>query len=60
MYTDDAKMVWNGNAMEGRDTIATFLNSLPDSEHNLKALDAQPINGAFLKSLTFGPIDRFI
>lgn len=36
-------MVWNGNALTGQQPIAQFLESLPQSEHKLKSLDAQVI-----------------
>uniref|UniRef100_A0A914V2N7 NTF2-related export protein n=1 Tax=Plectus sambesii TaxID=2011161 RepID=A0A914V2N7_9BILA len=44
MYTDSASLVWNGEAVVGRDNIATFLDNLPDSEHSLKSLDSQTVN----------------
>ncbi|ALC48574.1 maker282 [Drosophila busckii] len=43
LYIDDATLSWRGNGAKGRVNIERFLLELPQSQHQLTTLDAQPI-----------------
>ncbi|XP_055855880.1 NTF2-related export protein [Episyrphus balteatus] len=43
LYLDTGVFVWNGSGALGKDNIQKLQIELPSSEHNLYALDAQPI-----------------
>mmetsp|Transcript_38210 Transcript_38210/g.82810 ORF Transcript_38210/g.82810 Transcript_38210/m.82810 type:complete len:122 (+) Transcript_38210:115-480(+) len=45
-YRAVSKVVWNGNQVKGDQAIATFLRTLPESEHRLTSMDCQPIHMA--------------
>ena len=40
-YSENAQLVWNGNAVSSVDGILAFLNGLPSSVTELVCLDAQ-------------------
>lgn len=48
---DSGTLVWNGNGVTGKDNIQKFWTDLPDSDHSVTTLDAQPITG--IKELFF-------
>ncbi|KAJ8028691.1 NTF2-related export protein 1 [Holothuria leucospilota] len=50
LYMDTARMVWNGNVLEGSKKIIEFLENLPVSVHTIDLLDCHPI----LESVTNG------
>ena len=53
MYLDTATASWNGNKVEGGVEIQKFyLDKLPKSEHQVTALDAQPVASNFVGSQT--------
>ncbi|ALC39506.1 maker486 [Drosophila busckii] len=43
LYIDSATLSWNGNGSKGREVIERFILELPQSQHQLTSLDAQPI-----------------
>ncbi|XP_034943147.1 NTF2-related export protein [Chelonus insularis] len=43
LYLDTARLIWNGNGVEGKESIQKFLIDLPNSNHLISTLDAQPI-----------------
>ncbi|ESN93340.1 hypothetical protein HELRODRAFT_88960 [Helobdella robusta] len=45
LYSVDAKLIWEGNAVVGLDSIAKFHENLPTSLHVVETIDAQPISG---------------
>lgn len=47
LYDDSANLVWDGNAVVGKDGIVKFHESLPSSVHTVECIDAQPV-GAFI------------
>ena len=51
LYLDSANLVWNGNAISGKDAIVKFLEDLPTSTTTLSSLDSQPVNGKALTGL---------
>lgn len=54
LYLDTASLIWNGNGVEGKDSIQKFWTDLPPSEHTVFTLDAQPITGPQIANhLTF-------
>merc|ERR1712071_724871 len=45
MYHEEAVLAWNGNPVEGRAMIKTFLmDKLPKSNTFINSLDAQPVH----------------
>ncbi|XP_025026280.1 NTF2-related export protein 2 isoform X2 [Python bivittatus] len=44
LYTDDATLVWNGNAISGQDALAKFFEMLPSSEFQVNTFDCQPVH----------------
>mmetsp|Transcript_38211 Transcript_38211/g.82813 ORF Transcript_38211/g.82813 Transcript_38211/m.82813 type:complete len:98 (+) Transcript_38211:115-408(+) len=60
-YRAVSKVVWNGNQVKGDQAIATFLRTLPESEHRLTSMDCQPIHSTFtnVTSLTLGQWPRW-
>ena len=53
MYLETATASWNGNKIEGGVEIQKFyLEKLPKSEHQVTALDAQPVASNFVGSQT--------
>jgi len=46
-YQNDAKLIWNGNELNGRDAITRHLISLPTSRHQIQALDFFPMKELF-------------
>lgn len=43
LFMDEAKLVWNGNLVEGKQRILDFYTSLPVSETQLSSVDAQAL-----------------
>lgn len=43
LYDESANLVWDGNAVVGKDGIAKFHESLPMSVHTVDCIDAQPV-----------------
>lgn len=43
LYLDNAIAVWNGNGITGKDNIQKFITDLPNTEHSVSTLDAQPV-----------------
>ena len=49
-----AKLIWNGTELSGRDVIAKHLIALPATRHHIHSLDFFPMKGTVLiKSLSF-------
>ncbi|KAJ7310212.1 hypothetical protein JRQ81_007106 [Phrynocephalus forsythii] len=44
LYTDDAALIWNGNAVSGQDALAKFFEMLPSSEFQVTTFDCQPVH----------------
>ncbi|XP_063169504.1 NTF2-related export protein 2 [Candoia aspera] len=44
LYTDDATLVWNGNAISGQDALGKFFEMLPSSEFQVNTFDCQPVH----------------
>ncbi|XP_013921374.1 PREDICTED: NTF2-related export protein 2 isoform X1 [Thamnophis sirtalis] len=44
LYTDDATLVWNGNAVSGQEALAKFFEMLPSSDFQLNTFDCQPVH----------------
>jgi len=44
-YQSQAKLIWNGNEINGQSAIASHLVSLPPSKHQIYALDFFPMKG---------------
>ncbi|XP_003223417.1 NTF2-related export protein 2 [Anolis carolinensis] len=44
LYTDDAALVWNGNAMSGQEALSKFFEMLPSSEFQVTTFDCQPVH----------------
>ncbi|XP_055383354.1 NTF2-related export protein [Condylostylus longicornis] len=42
LYLENGLLVWNGNGISGKDNIQKYVEELPDSDHHLGILDAQP------------------
>jgi len=40
---DTATLIWNGNEVTGQDAIRKFYEGLPSSEHQVDAVDSQPV-----------------
>lgn len=71
LFMDEAKLVWNGNLVEGKPRIVDFYAGLPISETQLNSVDAQPvldlpalqgqptINVACAGRIRFGPKSKF-
>jgi len=47
LYDESANLVWDGNAVVGKDGIAKFHESLPMSVHTVDCIDAQPVAGQY-------------
>uniref|UniRef100_T1JER8 NTF2-related export protein n=1 Tax=Strigamia maritima TaxID=126957 RepID=T1JER8_STRMM len=45
LYMDDARLVWNGNCVNGKEEITMFYKNLPISETTLCSLDTQRVLG---------------
>lgn len=45
LYTDDATLVWNGNAVSGQEALAKFFEMLPSSDFQVNTFDCQPVHG---------------
>jgi len=43
VYQDQATLVWNGNPYKGNEEIVNFFNTLPSSDHQVEAMDTQPL-----------------
>lgn len=43
LFMEEAKLVWNGNPVEGKQRIVDFYASLPTSETMLQSVDAQAV-----------------
>ena len=43
LFMEEAKLVWNGNPVDGKSRILDFYVSLPVSETTLNSVDAQPL-----------------
>ncbi|XP_070615640.1 NTF2-related export protein 2 [Erythrolamprus reginae] len=44
LYTDDATLVWNGNAISGQEALAKFFEMLPSSDFQVNTFDCQPVH----------------
>ncbi|XP_060548052.1 NTF2-related export protein 2 isoform X2 [Pantherophis guttatus] len=44
LYTDDATLVWNGNAISGQEGLAKFFEMLPSSDFQVNTFDCQPVH----------------
>ena len=44
LYTDHSLVVWNGNSCRGAEQINLFYINHPATEHQVTAMDSQPIN----------------
>ncbi|ETE64805.1 NTF2-related export protein 2 [Ophiophagus hannah] len=44
LYTDDATLVWNGNAVSGQEALAKFFEMLPSSDFQVNSYDCQPVH----------------
>ncbi|CAD6198324.1 unnamed protein product [Caenorhabditis auriculariae] len=45
LYSEQPNLVWNGNPFQGHDSIRSYLQSLPETQHNLTSVDAQKLPG---------------
>ncbi|XP_076467408.1 NTF2-related export protein 2-like [Babylonia areolata] len=52
LYLDSATMVWNGQAVSGKDSIIKFLEDLPTSITILNSLDSQPVDESAFENQT--------
>ena len=43
LFMDEAKLVWNGNLVEGKQRIVDFYTGLPVSDTSLNSVDAQAV-----------------
>ncbi len=50
-YQIQAKLIWNGKELNGRDEIAKHLISLPSTRHNIYSLDFFPMKGKTMNYL---------
>lgn len=55
-YQNDAKLVWNGIELNGRDAITKHLISLPTTRHQIQALDFFPMKGSSVRSFPFNNV----
>ncbi|CAF1274162.1 unnamed protein product [Rotaria sordida] len=46
-YQTQAKLIWNGNEINGQNAIASHLISLPPTKHHIYALDYFPMKDLF-------------
>ena len=44
LYNERSTLVWNGNSVSGTQSINEFFINLPATEHQIFAMDSQPIN----------------
>jgi NTF2-related export protein 1/2 len=42
-YKDISLLLWNGTLMKGKETISSFFQQLPHSEHSIQSFDCQPL-----------------
>ncbi|KAL0279952.1 UNVERIFIED_CONTAM: hypothetical protein PYX00_001392 [Menopon gallinae] len=49
-YMNNATLSWDGNPATGKDDIQKFLEELPETVHNMIALDAQPVTYEGMKN----------
>ncbi|XP_039204654.1 NTF2-related export protein 2 isoform X1 [Crotalus tigris] len=62
LYTDDATLVWNGNAVSGQEALAKFFEMLPSSDFQVNTFDCQPVheqatqNQTTVLVVTCGPV----
>ncbi|KFM75991.1 NTF2-related export protein 2, partial [Stegodyphus mimosarum] len=52
LYLDSATLVWNGNPYVGKENINKFYESLPISNSDIRAVDAQPIADEIVQNQT--------
>lgn len=50
LYMNNAKLVWNGNFVEGITDILEFLEKLPSTETSVDTFDCQPLLGNLKKN----------
>ena len=43
LFHESASLVWNGNHIQGKSAVVSFLEQLPVSETELTCIDAQPV-----------------
>lgn len=43
LFMENALLIYNGNGFNGTEEITKFINGMPQTEHNMTTLDAQPI-----------------
>ena len=48
LYMDTATMIWNGNAVAGKDAILKFHEDIPECTHVVDGYDAQPVASMLL------------
>ncbi|CAF0794713.1 unnamed protein product [Rotaria sp. Silwood1] len=46
-YQTQAKLIWNGNEINGQNAIGNYLVSLPPTKHHIYALDYFPMKDLF-------------
>lgn len=46
-YQNQAKLIWNGNEINGQSAIASYLIALPPSKHYIYSLDYLPMKDLF-------------
>ena len=61
-YQTQAKLIWNGTELNGRDAIAKYLIALPPTRHHIYSLDFFPMKGTVLAdSISFdNQLDLFL
>lgn len=47
LYMENATVSWDGNPVTRKEAIQKFLEDLPETNHTLTALDAQPVSCKF-------------
>lgn len=52
LYMNNAKLVWNGNFVEGITDILEFLEKLPSTETSVDTFDCQPLLDTFSQGQT--------
>ncbi|KAI9144752.1 hypothetical protein BKA69DRAFT_1054224, partial [Paraphysoderma sedebokerense] len=52
-YRENSAIAWNGNTFQGLSSFQQFLQQLPVTNHDILAVDCQPLLGTTLISLIF-------
>ena len=45
LYLPESTIVWNGHPISGSSNLATLLNSMPGSKHEVQTFDCHPLGG---------------